>query len=72
MYTHCYRHSLNLEASDTLKESKLMKDTLDTTYEIVNLIKYSLLRDYLFRKLKEDIPSSSTPGIESSVPQDGL
>ena len=30
VYTHCYDHSLNLAASDTLKESKL-KDALDTT-----------------------------------------
>ena len=38
VYTHCYGHSLNLAASDTLQESKLMKDALHTTYEITKLI----------------------------------
>ena len=68
VYTHCYGHSLNLAASDTLKESKLMKDALDTTYEITKLIKYSPRRDDIFRKLKEDMPSSSTPGIRILCP----
>ena len=45
-----------------------MKDALDTTYEITKLIKYSLRRDDIFCKLKEDIPSSSTPGIRILCP----
>lgn len=32
VYTHCYGHSINLAASDAVKESKLMRDALDTTY----------------------------------------
>ena len=38
VYTHCYGHALYLAAADTLKQSKLMKDTLDTTREITKLI----------------------------------
>ena len=68
VYTNCYGHSLNLAASDTLKESKLMKNALDTTYEITKLIKYSPHREYIFCKLKEDMPSSSTPGIRILCP----
>ncbi len=68
VYTHCYGHSLNLAASDTLKESKLMKDALDTTYEITKLIKYSPRRDEIFRRLKEDMPPNSTPGIRILCP----
>ena len=29
VFTHCYRHALNLACSDSLKGSKLMKDALD-------------------------------------------
>ena len=45
-----------------------MKDALDTTYEITKLIKYSPRRDYILHKLKEDMPSSSTPGIRILCP----
>ena len=34
VFIHCYGHSLNLEASDMLKQSKLMKDAMDATKEI--------------------------------------
>lgn len=68
VYTHCYGHSLNLAASDTLKESKLMKEALETTHEITKLIKFSPRRDGIFQKLKEEIPSSSTPGVRILCP----
>ena len=35
IYTHCYGNSLNLACCDTIKRCKLMKDALDTAYEIV-------------------------------------
>ncbi len=34
LYTHYYGHSLNLATQDTLKGSKIMRDALDTVYEI--------------------------------------
>ena len=61
VYTHCYGHSLNLAVSDILKESKIMKDALDTTYEITKMIKYSPRRDEIFRKLKDEMPPNSAP-----------
>ena len=45
VYTHCYGHSLNLAASDAIRNSKLMKDALDTTHEITKLIKFSPRRE---------------------------
>ena len=39
VFTHCYSHSLNLAASDCIKNSKLMKSAPETTYEISKLIK---------------------------------
>ena len=35
VFTHCYRHALNLACSDSLKGSKLIKDALDIVYEII-------------------------------------
>ncbi len=51
--THCYGHSINLAASDTLKESKLMRDALETVHEITKLIKYSPRREGTFKSIKE-------------------
>ena len=39
VYLHCYGHSLNLAACDTIKHSELMKNALDTTHEITKMIK---------------------------------
>ena len=41
VYIHCFDHVLNLAAADALKQSKLMKDSLEITREITKLIKYS-------------------------------
>ena len=72
VYTHCYGHALNMAAVDTLKQSKLMKDALDTTREITKLIKYSPERDGIFQKLKETLLVGSTSGIKVlSALQDG-
>jgi len=72
LYTHCYSHSLNLAASDAIKASKSMSNALDTTYEIVKLIKNSPKWELIFKELKEecDVVStdSVTPGIRSLCP----
>ena len=31
VYTHCYGHSLNLAIGTSIKQSKVMRDALDTT-----------------------------------------
>ena len=40
-FTHCYGHSLNLAASDTLRQCNTMKTALDITHETIKLVKYS-------------------------------
>ena len=40
-FTHCYGHALNLAAGDTIKKNKLLRNALDTTFEISKLLKYS-------------------------------
>ena len=68
IYTHCYGHALNLAACDTIKQSKLMKDALETTHEITKLIKYSPRREGIFRKIKDNLSSSCCPGIRVLCP----
>ena len=41
LFTHCYTHSLNLAVGGAIKNSKSMKDALETTHEITKLIKKS-------------------------------
>jgi len=54
VFTHCYSHSLNLAASDSIKRSKLMKSTLETTYEITKLIKLSPRREALLKEIQNE------------------
>ena len=54
MYTHCYGHSINLAVNDALKLSKPIKAALETTHEVIKLIKYSPRRERIFRDLKSE------------------
>lgn len=67
VYTHCYGHALNLAVGDTVKQSKTMRDALDTTHEISKLLKYSPKRDSLFEKLKQEL-APETPGFRTLCP----
>ena len=49
LYTHCYGHSINLAACDAIRRTKVMKDAMETAYEITKLIKYSPRREEIFR-----------------------
>ena len=59
LYTHCYGHALNLAVGDVIKSIKLLKDTLDVTFEIVKLIKKSPNRESKFEKIKEEAREGS-------------
>ena len=48
LYTHCYGHALNLAVADTVKQSKICRDALDTAFEITRLIKFSPKRNAAF------------------------
>jgi len=61
VFTHCYGLGLNLAVSDTTKKCVMLRDCLDTCYELMKLIKWSLKRDAMLKKLKEDdVPSIHT------------
>ena len=55
LYSHCYAHSLNLAVGDTMKSSKVLQDTIDTTFELTKLIKFSPKRDAVLRNLQSRI-----------------
>ena len=48
IFTHCYDHALNLAVADVVKQSKVIRDVLDTVGEINKLLKYSPRHDSLF------------------------
>lgn len=67
IFTHCYGHSLNLAASDTVKN---MKNGLDTTHEITKLVKFSPQHEAIFKDLKAKSDAtlkSCAAGIEFCV-----
>ena len=70
VYTHCYGHSLNLAIGTSIKQSKVMRDALDTTLIISQLIKYSPKRDTHFEVLKREL-APDTPGLRVYAQQDG-
>ena len=66
VFTHCYEHSLNLACGDAIKHCKLMQDALDTSYEIIKLIKKSPACEATFKKLKAKMETDS-PSAEIHV-----
>ena len=51
LYTHCYRHTLNLAVSDSVKKVKLLANTFGTIKEVCNLIKKSPKRETHLKEL---------------------
>ena len=67
IFTHCYGHALNLAVADVVKESRMVRDVLDTVGEITKLLKYSPRRDSLFEQLKSSL-SPGTVGFRTLCP----
>ena len=59
VFTHCYGHALNLSVNDTMKKSTVMRDCLDTCYELVKLIKCSPKREAMLCQQKEETDSET-------------
>ncbi|XP_076341725.1 zinc finger MYM-type protein 1-like [Tachypleus tridentatus] len=66
-YTYCHGHALNLALCDATKGSKLLADTLDITYEICKLIKFSPKCQGLLEKIKANI-NLETAGLKVICP----
>ena len=67
IYTQCYGHSLNLAIGDSIKQSKVMRDALDTTFIISQLLKYSPKRDTHFETVKTEL-APDTSGLRVLCP----
>nr|XP_011435340.2 zinc finger MYM-type protein 1-like [Crassostrea gigas] len=67
IYTHCYGHALNLAVGDTVKRSKVMRDSLDTVFEMSKLVKYSPRKDTILEQLKREM-APDTPGFRVLCP----
>ena len=50
LYTRCYGHSLNMVCSDTIKQSKITRNRLESVLEITKLVKNSPCRVSQFCK----------------------
>ena len=68
IFTHCYDHTLNLAVADTVKQSKVMRNALETTYEIIKLIKYYPKREAILKKIKTNLLDAPTVGIRTLCP----
>ena len=67
--THCHGHSLSLSVNDTLKNYKLLLNTVVTAKEVVNLIKFSSKRERLLGDTKENLDEQpATGGVISLCP----
>ncbi len=69
LYTHCYGHSLNLACSDTIKQSKIIRNSLDSVIEITKLVKKSPRHGSTLLDLKQKL-SVESPGIRVLCPTD--
>ena len=67
LYTHCYRHALNLAVGDSVKNVKLLADTFGTIKEVCNLIKKSPKHETHLKKLRH-LSENETRSIQSFCP----
>ncbi len=63
VYTHCYGHALNLAVGDTIKQSKVCCEALETAFEITKLVKFSPKRNAAFDRLKSEVAEESGSGV---------
>ena len=69
--THCYGHALNLAIGDTIKQSKLCRDSMDIAFEISKLIRFSPKRNAAFDRIKVEVSADEegyTMGIRAFCP----
>ena len=50
-----------------VKKNKILRDTLDTVFEISKLVKFSPKREAIFNRLKSEL-APSTPGFRTLCP----
>ena len=66
-FARFFGHALNLAVRDMVKNARFLKDSMDTTYDISNLIKKSPKGDAMLLKIRKDI-SLEYPGFKVLYP----
>ena len=57
LFLHCYGHAVNLAVSDTVKGCQVVKDALDTAFEVSKLISFTPKRAAKLHELKAEFSS---------------
>ena len=65
---HCLAHCVNLCLQEITRNSKPIKDALNFSMELIQLIKYSPKRQNVFERIKAQQSSLSTAGIRTLCP----
>lgn len=68
VYMHCYGHVLNLACNDAIGGCRTKQNAQENTREITKLIKLSPRRDTIFKKIKNALEHSDSPGIRILCP----
>ena len=63
MLTHCFTHSLYLAVGDAIKATKVMKNSLEKTFEITKLIKKLPKRDGKVKDIKTTIEQEGVSDV---------
>ena len=63
LYMHCYGHAPNLAVVDRVKQSKVCRDVLDTTFEITSLIKFPTKRNSAFDGITSGTEGDGYPNL---------
>ena len=69
--THCHGHSLSLSVKDVTRSCKVLADTMDTSNEIVTLIKFSPKRENVLGGIK-DLDNLEGETADEQVPVAGI
>ena len=72
LYIHCFCHSLNLAVQDVSRNIELIRNTLDTVFELSKLIRYSSKRKALLEKTRHDFETHGLSLRPLSNAMDGL
>ena len=71
LYVHCLAHSLNLCVQEVTKKCVIVRNVMEFIYELVQLIKFSPKRLYVFESIRSNVVvcgGESTPRLRSLCP----
>ena len=71
VFTHCYGHALNLGVGDVIKHANIMRDCLDTCFELIKLIKFSTKREAILNLILKNSLELSLVAFVPCVQPDG-